>query len=93
MNDLENSMTTDQSDTTQTITVNIKTFRETEKNKNLQEPETSVTTYRANNNWKQVIKGNTLKVGKLDVKKIEERNKEFQRMEKESRIYKAKKVY
>jgi hypothetical protein len=86
-------MTTDQSDTTQTITVNIKTFRETEKNKNLQEPETSVTTYRANNNWKQVIKGNTLKVGKLDVKKIEERNKEFQRMEKESRIYKAKKVY
>ena len=86
-------MTTDQSDTTQTITVNMKTFRETEKNKNLQEPETSVTTYRANNNWKQVIKGNTLRVGKLDVKKIEERNKEFQRMEKESRIYKAKKVY
>jgi hypothetical protein len=86
-------MTTDQSDTTQTITVNMKTFRETEKNKNLQEPETSVTTYRANNNWKQVTKGNTLRVGKLDVKKIEERNKEFQRMEKESRIYKAKKVY
>ncbi len=121
---LDNSTTIDQSDTTQTITVNRKTIQEKQKTKNLrevdidriiiQEPpeeprqpkpiprrpesdksentDTTVTTYRMNGNGKQVVKENTLRVGKLDVTKIEQRNKEFQIMEEESRLYKAKKV-
>ena len=62
---------------------------ESEKSRNT---DTSVRTYRLNKNWKQDMKKNTLKVGKLDVKKIEERNEEFKKMEKERQMYKAKKV-
>ena len=45
-----------------------------------------------NANCKQSVKESTLRVGKLDVSKIEERNKEFQNKEKESNLYKVKKV-
>lgn len=55
--------------------------------------DTPITTYRMNGNSKQGVKENTLRVGKLDVTKIEERNKEFKIMEEESRMYQAKKVY
>lgn len=52
----------------------------------------SVTNCKINGDWRENVKENTFRVGKLDVTKIEQRSKEFQIMEEKNRMYKKKKV-
>ena len=53
---------------------------------------TSGTTIKMNETCKQGVKQNTHRVGKLDVTKIEERQAEIQKLEKEIELCNSKKV-
>ena len=118
----DNITTNDHPNTTQTVTVNEKTNRETKKTKNLQEvdidriiiletPEEQrrsrttlsrtdngitengmTTNYKVNGDWRNGVRENTFRVGKLDVTKIEQRTKEFQLMEEVTQIHRQNKV-
>ena len=52
----------------------------------------SGTTIKMNENYKQGVKQNAHRVGKLDVTKIEEKHAEMQKLEKEIELCNSKKV-
>ena len=59
------------------------------KNKATESAKTMITKYNINEDLKESIKENILRVGKLDVTKIERRKEEFQTMKEESKLNKV----